>query len=64
MIYMRTIYSMKKSNTVSFNTVTWYSKLLALVLFALMPFVGFLVGRWYGQVEQASQERPAVIQNY
>ena len=55
---------MKKSNTVSFNTVTWYSKLLALVLFALMPFVGFLVGRWYGQVEQASQERPAVIQNY
>lgn len=30
-----------------FNEVTWYSKLLALVLLIALPFIGFYAGTWY-----------------
>jgi len=30
-----------------FREVTWYSKLLALILFIALPFIGFYTGTWY-----------------
>ncbi|HEX7455941.1 MAG TPA: hypothetical protein VF303_00545 [Candidatus Nanoarchaeia archaeon] len=30
-----------------FREVTWYSKLLALILFVVLPFAGFCAGMWY-----------------
>ncbi|MDP2720707.1 MAG: hypothetical protein Q8O75_02080 [bacterium] len=30
-----------------FTQVTWYSKLLALMLFVALPFIGFYAGVWY-----------------
>jgi len=30
-----------------FREVTWYSKLLALALFVVLPFAGFYAGMWY-----------------
>lgn len=33
-----------------FNQVTWYSKLLALVIFITLPFVGFWLGVQYQKV--------------
>jgi hypothetical protein len=35
---------------VQWNTVTWYSKLLALALFVALPFVGFWYGIQYGEL--------------
>ena len=32
---------------VEWNKVTWYSKVIALVLFIALPFVGFYLGVWY-----------------
>jgi hypothetical protein len=32
---------------VKFTQVTWYSKLLALILFIALPFIGFYAGMWY-----------------
>jgi len=32
-----------------FNQVTWYSKLLALILFVALPFLGFYAGMKYQQ---------------
>src|SRR5438045_1112761 len=34
---------------VEFNKVTWYSKLLAMVLFVALPFVGLGIGYNYGE---------------
>jgi hypothetical protein len=34
---------------VQWNTVTWYSKLIALILFVALPFVGFYLGMNYGK---------------
>lgn len=34
---------------VEFNTVTWYSKLLALAMLVALPFIGFYFGRQYEQ---------------
>ncbi|HEX4104266.1 MAG TPA: hypothetical protein VHZ04_02185 [Candidatus Paceibacterota bacterium] len=31
------------------NKVTWYSKLIALILFVVLPFVGFYLGIQYGE---------------
>ena len=33
---------------IEFHKVTWYSKIFALALFALLPFAGFVFGAWYG----------------
>jgi len=35
---------------IEWNKVTWYSKLLALVIFVVLPFVGFYYGIKYGEV--------------
>ena len=42
---------------IHWNKVTWYSKLLALILFVALPFIGFCLGVRYGKalvtIEQA-----------
>jgi hypothetical protein len=35
---------------IEMHKVTWYSKLLALVLFILLPFFGFLLGMKYQRI--------------
>ncbi len=35
---------------VQWNTVTWYSKLIALILFVALPFIGFWYGMQYGEL--------------
>jgi hypothetical protein len=39
---------------IEWNKVTWYSKLVALVLFVALPFAGFWYGIKYGEVKQYS----------
>jgi hypothetical protein len=39
---------------IQWNTVTWYSKLLALALFVALPFIGFYYGMQYGMIVTAS----------
>lgn len=36
-----------------FNKVTWYSKLLALVIFITLPFVGFYLGVKYEELKNS-----------
>jgi len=39
------------------NRVTWYSKIIALVLFVALPFIGFYYGIRYGEsIERAAQQ--------
>lgn len=33
---------------IAWNSVTWYSKLIALILFIALPFIGFWLGTQYG----------------
>ncbi len=40
---------------IEFNKVTWYSKLIALIIFIVFPFVGFYWGVQYGEALQAVQ---------
>jgi len=35
--------------TIKYNKVTWYSKLLALILFVILPFIGFYLGMKYAE---------------
>jgi hypothetical protein len=37
---------------IEWNKVTWYSKILALVLFVALPFAGFYFGVQYGMAQQ------------
>ncbi len=37
---------------IEWNKVTWYSKLLALILFVVLPFAGFYFGVRYGVAQQ------------
>mgnify|MGYP001560749866 CR=1 FL=1 len=39
--------------TIEWNEVTWYSKLLALVLFVALPFIGFYFGVKYEKAKEA-----------
>ena len=39
-----------------FNQVTWYSKLLALILFIALPFIGFYAGMKYQQAVTTPEE--------
>ncbi|OGD86908.1 hypothetical protein A2Z23_01440 [Candidatus Curtissbacteria bacterium RBG_16_39_7] len=41
------------------DQVTWYSKLLAAILFVALPFVGFCLGMKYQQAITISQKVPA-----
>jgi hypothetical protein len=45
---------------IEWNKVTWYSKLLALVLFVGLPFVGFYYGMQYGKTIAAIGQIPVV----
>lgn len=47
---------------IQWNTVTWYSKSLALILFAALPFIGFYYGMQY-QKMVAPSSRPMVTEN-
>ena len=38
---------------IEWNKVTWYSKLLALVIFVALPFIGFYYGAQYGKTVAA-----------
>lgn len=53
-------------NKIQWNTVTWYSKALALILFVALPFIGFYYGVQYGKlaaVRPTVQVPPSTIQN-
>jgi hypothetical protein len=45
---------------VEFNKITWYSKLIALILFITLPFIGFYLGMQY---EKAIISLPQVLQS-
>jgi hypothetical protein len=40
---------------IEWNKVTWYSKLAALALFVLLPFIGFFYGTKYGALTESPQ---------
>ena len=46
--------------SIQYTKVTWYSKLLALILFIAMPFWGFWLGRKY---ERAAMPTPTQIES-
>ncbi|HSX57731.1 MAG TPA: hypothetical protein VLE47_00470 [Candidatus Saccharimonadales bacterium] len=39
-----------------FNQVTWYSKLIALILFVALPFIGFYLGMQYQELTHPTTE--------
>lgn len=50
--------------TIVYNKVTWYSKLLALIIFIAMPFIGFYLGVKYQEMKTAGYEgRRILIEN-
>lgn len=40
--------------SIEFNKVTWYSKLLALIIFILFPIIGFCLGMQYQKAVDAA----------
>jgi len=44
---------------IEWNTVTWYSKLLALAIFVALPFIGFYYGIQYGKIVAEVGQAPA-----
>ena len=44
---------------IEWNKVTWYSKLIALVFFVALPFIGFYYGVQYGKIVAAIGQAPA-----
>lgn len=51
----------KGMRKIEWNKVTWYSKIIALALFVLLPYVGFWIGVSYGQSLQAIQDAHVAI---
>jgi hypothetical protein len=47
---------MIESMKIEWNKVTWYSKLLALALFVVLPFAGFWLGIKYGSARQYASD--------
>lgn len=45
---------------IEWNKVTWYSKLLALIVLVVFPFVGFYWGIHYGEMLQVSRQGTSV----
>jgi hypothetical protein len=43
---------------IEWNKVTWYSKLLAMVIFVALPFIGFYYGAQYGKIITAIGQSP------
>jgi hypothetical protein len=48
---------------IQWHTVTWYSKILALVLFVALPFIGFYFGIQYGTAKQSVTDAFANTKN-
>jgi hypothetical protein len=44
---------------IQWNKVTWYSKLIALIIFVIFPFVGFYWGTQYGEALQTLEQTSA-----
>jgi hypothetical protein len=44
---------------IQWNKVTWYSKFIALVLFVVLPFIGFYYGVQYGKIITTIGQMPA-----
>jgi hypothetical protein len=47
--------------TIQWNKVTWYSKLIALILFIALPFIGFYLGITYQKMRAAGFEGKTII---
>lgn len=47
---------------VKMREVTWYSKLIAMVVFVVLPFVGFYYGIQYGAMMQAASPGSGTVQ--
>ena len=45
---------------IEWNQVTWYSKLIALIIFVVFPFIGFYWGVGYGEMLQATTQGTTV----
>lgn len=45
------------------NKVTWYSKIVALLLFVALPFIGFWYGMQYGGLVQSLRDQSLFIQS-
>jgi hypothetical protein len=45
---------------IKWNKVTWYSKLIALIIFVGLPFVGFYYGTQYGETIAFIGQTPAI----
>lgn len=45
---------------VEWNKVTWYSKLLALAVVVILPFLGFILGMKYGAVVEREKDEQAI----
>jgi hypothetical protein len=57
---------------IKWNEITWYSKMIALILFVALPFIGFYYGAQYGKMisapdqqflSEASQNNNTAIKN-
>jgi hypothetical protein len=46
---------------IKWNEVTWYSKILAAIIFVALPFVGFYYGVQYGKIQAPSVVTPEVV---
>lgn len=47
---------------IKFNTVTWYSKLLAaIVIFGILPFLMFYIGTQYQETKEVLQQSPIMV---
>jgi hypothetical protein len=46
---------------IEWNKVTWYSKILAAVIFVALPFIGFYYGVRYGKMVGIISQTPATI---
>ena len=47
-----------------FREVTWYSKILALILFITLPFAGFYAGMKYQQAIAPADDKGNVVDNH
>ena len=48
---------------VEWNKVTWYSKLVALVFFVALPFLGLYLGIKYGEAKQRVADNTMILRN-
>jgi hypothetical protein len=46
-----------KGMRIKWNEITWYSKIIALILFIALPFIGFYCGAQYGKMIGTTNQR-------